>query len=97
DESELASLMAHQIAHVAARHFTEYSSIVQSISLTPLLAVPFSEEMEEEADYLGVQYLYKSGSEPNAMLRILQKLKAEESSKLRSTFFPMHPLSGGGS
>ena len=104
DESELASIMAHQIAHVAARDSTEYFSSQQGFSLTPFLTgwtpfstVQFSEEMEEEADYLGVQYLYKSGYDPNAMVRLLQRLQLKERSERRSTFFPIHPLTGGGS
>ena len=39
----------------------------------------------EEADYLGIQYLYKAGYNPNAAVTMLQKLQAEEALKSAST------------
>jgi len=83
-ESELAGVMAHEIAHVAARHGTRQQTKGQLIHLgtIPLimmggwagyaiyqgagLAIPmgflaFTRANEREADYLGLQYLYKSG------------------------------------
>src|SRR5437016_11335909 len=78
-ESELAGVMAHEIAHVAARHGTRqatrgtiinYASIPlifmggwagyairQGASVAiPLGFLHFSQAMESEADYLGLQY-----------------------------------------
>jgi predicted Zn-dependent protease len=92
DESELAGVMAHQVAHVAARHSTEQASSQQSFTATSLSAMPFSREMEEEADYLGVQYLHRSGYDPNGMVRLLQILQGKGGTSL-----PWHPFSGYGS
>jgi len=104
DEAELAGVMAHEIAHVAARHGTEQESKGQLVSfaalplifvagpigygiqqaanlLVPLTFLSFSRGMEEEADYLGVQYLYKTGYDPSAMVRFFEKLQAQEKAK----------------
>jgi len=119
DEAELAGVMAHEIAHVAARHGTEQESKGQLVSfaalplifvagpigygiqqaanlLVPLTFLSFSRGMEEEADYLGVQYLYKTGYDPSAMVRFFEKLQAQEKAKpgSMSKLFSTHPPTG---
>jgi predicted Zn-dependent protease len=116
EESELAGVMAHEIAHVAARHGTEQLSKGQLFQfaaiplifvtggigyglqqaanlLVPLTFLKFSRGMEEEADYLGVQYLYKTGYDPSAMVRFFEKLQAQEKAKPGSVskLFSTHP------
>jgi predicted Zn-dependent protease len=119
DEAELAGVMAHEIAHVAARHGTEQESkgqlvsymalplifvagpvgygVEQAISVfVPFTFLRFSRGMETEADYLGVQYLYKSGYDPSAMVRFFEKLQAKEKAKPGSIsrLFSTHPPTG---
>jgi predicted Zn-dependent protease len=119
DEAELAGVMAHEIAHVAARHGTEQASrgqlfqyasiplifvgggVAYGISqaanvLVPLSFLKFSRGMEEEADYLGVEYMYKTGYDPNAMVRFFEKLQAKEKAKpgTVSKLFATHPATG---
>src|SRR5207248_2379041 len=119
EEAELAGVMAHEIAHVAARHGTEQASkgellnfasiplifmggpigygIQQAANLlVPLTFLKFSRKMEEEADYLGTQYLYKSGYDPSAMVNFFEKLQAKEKAKPGSvsTLFSSHPATG---
>ena len=55
--------------------------------------------MEEEADYLGVQYLYRSGYDPNGMVRLLRMLQFKGGSEPRSPsiILGLHPFSGYGS
>jgi predicted Zn-dependent protease len=100
EEAELAGVMAHEIAHVAARHGTEqytkaqlfnYASIPlifvgggigYGISLlVPLQFLQFSRSAEREADYLGVQYAYKTGYDPTAFISFFEKIKAQEKHK----------------
>lgn len=104
EEAELAGVMAHEIAHVAARHGTEqyskaqlfnYASIPlifvgggigygvrQAFSLlVPLQFLKFSRSAEREADYLGVQYAYKTGYDPAAFISFFEKIKAQEKHK----------------
>jgi predicted Zn-dependent protease len=119
DESELAGVMAHEIAHVAARHGAEQASKAQlmNIATIPLifvggaagfglrqvagLAIPlgflqFSRKDEAEADYLGLQYLYKTGYDPSAAVSFFEKLQAKESARPGSVskMFSTHPPTG---
>ena len=118
-ESELAGVMAHEIAHVAARHGTRQATRGQVINLAsiPLIfmggwtgygirqaagfAIPmgfmkFSRGMEQEADFLGLQYLYKSGYDPAAFTDFFEKLQADQKRKpgTISKLFSSHPPTG---
>ncbi|MDP3954119.1 MAG: M48 family metallopeptidase [bacterium] len=116
DEAELAGVMAHEIAHVAARHGTRQATKgrIANIAMIPLIfmggwtgygirqaagmAIPmtflkFSRAYEEEADELGLQYLWKAGYDPTAMPSIFEKLSAMEKRKqgTLSRVFSSHP------
>jgi beta-barrel assembly-enhancing protease len=117
NEAELAGVMAHEIAHVAARHAMEnqtkasliqYGLIAGSIFLggwpaailnntaglgLMLTFMKFSRSAEEEADKLGVQYLYASGYDPNSMATMFEKLEAQNKKKpgFISKAFASHP------
>ena len=41
----------------------------------------FSRGFEAEADYLGVQYMYKAGYDPQAFVSFFEKIKAQEKKK----------------
>ena len=115
-EAELASAMAHEIAHVAARHGTRQASRGQIANLASLplifmggwpgyivrqgasLALPmtflkFSRGFEQEADLLGLQYLYKAGYDPTAFVDFFERMEALEKKKpgTVSELFRSHP------
>ena len=104
NEAELAGVMAHEIAHVAACHAARENTRGQLINLASIplifvggpigyvgyeaagLALPmtflkFSRNFESEADYLGVEYMYKAGYDPNAFTTFFEKMKAMEKHK----------------
>ena len=115
-EAELAGVMAHEIAHVCARHATRQLTRAQyaNFATIPLifvgggigyaayqaagLALPitflsFQRGFEAEADYLGLQYMYKSGYDPQSFVAFFEKLQAMEKKKpgtLAKTF-ASHP------
>lgn len=119
NESEIAGVMAHEIAHVAARHGVEQASkgrLFQWLSLplvfvggpvgaimqnavnilVPLSFLKFSRGAEEEADRLGLQYMWASGYDPTSMLSFFEKLKAREKRKpgTLEKLFSTHPATG---
>jgi len=102
-EAELAGVMSHEIAHVAARHGTrnQTKGEIAQLATIPLImlgpggwagyglyeglnfAVPmsflkFNRDAEREADYLGLQYMYKTGYDPNAFVTFFEKIEADE-------------------
>jgi beta-barrel assembly-enhancing protease len=116
EEAELAGVMAHEIAHVAARHAMRQMtrSHFANIASVPLIfvgggvgyaawsaagiAVPmtfmkFSRGFEEEADYLGLQYMYKTGYDPQSFMSFFEKVQAKEKIKpgTISKIFASHP------
>jgi len=48
---------------------------------TPLTYLKFSRHFESEADFLGIQYMYKAGYDPQALTAFFEKIKSLERSK----------------
>jgi hypothetical protein len=59
----------------------------------PLTFLQFSREFESEADFLGVQYLYRSGYDPQAFVTFFEKIENLEKQKpgLIARAFETHP------
>ncbi len=116
-EAELAGVMAHEIAHVAARHGTRQASRGQIANLAtiplifmggwggygaqqaasilvPMTFLKFSRGFEEEADFLGMQYIYKAGYDPLALIDFFEKLQTMEKRKpgVLAKIFSTHPM-----
>ena len=116
-EAELAGVMAHEIAHVAARHGTCQQTkgemvqigtipliflggwagygIRQGVSLLiPMGFLQFSREYEKQADYLGLQYMYKAGYDPTAFVDFFEKIETMEKRKpgTMAKVFSTHPM-----
>jgi predicted Zn-dependent protease len=59
----------------------------------PMTFLKFSREFEAQADYLGVQYMYRAGYDPQAFITFFEKVQALEKRKpgLVSKAFSDHP------
>jgi predicted Zn-dependent protease len=116
NEAELAGVMAHEIAHVAACHAARENTrgqianmatiplifvgggvgyAVQSLAslALPMSFLKFSRGFESEADYLGLEYMYKSGYDPQAFTAFFEKVEAQEKEKpgVVAKAFATHP------
>jgi predicted Zn-dependent protease len=68
--------------------------IYEAASLAvPITFLQFSREFEAQADYLGVQYMYRSGYDPQAFISFFEKIQALEKRKpgLVAKAFSDHP------
>jgi predicted Zn-dependent protease len=118
EEDEFAGAVAHEVAHVAARHMTRQAtkSEIANIASIPLsvvlggwagvvarqgagLVIPmtflsFSRRDESEADYLGLQYMYAAGYDPNGAINIFERLQAlsRRQPGRVSKLFSTHPM-----
>ena len=119
EEDETAAAIAHEIAHVAARHMTKQatkSAIVNAASIpvsillgggpaavlarqgaglgVPAVFLHFTRKDETEADYLGLQYMYAAGYDPNGAISIFEKLQSLQRKKpgTISQIFSTHPM-----
>jgi predicted Zn-dependent protease len=59
----------------------------------PITFLKFSREFESQADYLGVQYMYRAGYDPQAFISFFEKIQALEKRKpgMVSKTFSDHP------
>ena len=116
NEAELAGVMSHEIAHVAACHIARENTrgTLAQLASIPVIFVggwagvgaanavgpalmgtmmKFSRGFEAEADYLGLQYMYKSGYDPQAFTAFFEKIQAQEKKKpgTLAKAFSSHP------
>src|SRR5271166_390936 len=119
NEAELAGVMAHEIAHVAACHVAREQTRGNIVNLAsiPLIFVPggwavyeatqvamgigvpltfmkFSRNFESEADFLGMEYMYKTGYDPQSFISFFEKIEAQEKKKpgTLAKAFASHPM-----
>jgi len=89
--ANLAEIMA--IPLIFARGPAAYGAYEGAALAVPLTFLQFSREFEAQADYLGVQYMYKAGYDPQAFISFFEKVQAREKKKpgTISKAFSTHP------
>ncbi len=119
NEAELAGVMAHETAHVAACHVAREQTRGNIVNLAsiglifipggwavyegtqaalgigvPLTFMKFSRTFEAQADFLGMEYMYKAGYDPQAFISFFEKIEAQEKKKpgFIAKAFSSHPM-----
>ncbi len=102
-EAQLAGVLAHEIAHVAANHWgsQETKRTLLQYAMIPLIFTPmsypvyigiseglnfgiplaflkFSRGDEQQADFLGLQYMWKAGYDPKAYLAMFSNIMQQQ-------------------
>jgi predicted Zn-dependent protease len=87
-----------QIGAMAAMIFVPYGwagyGIYEGMQLAiPLTFLKFSRDAEREADFLGIQYMYKAGYDPNSYVTFFERIQADEKRRpgTVSKVFSTHP------
>jgi predicted Zn-dependent protease len=70
----------------------EASNAAMSLAM-PVAFMKFSRDFEAQADYLGLQYMYKAGYDPQSFISFFEKIKSQEKQKpgTLSRTFASHP------
>ncbi len=87
-----------QIGAMAAMIFVPYGwagyGIYEGMQLAiPLTFLKFSRDAEKEADFLGIQYMYKAGYDPNSYVTFFERIQADEKRRPGTVpkMFSTHP------
>jgi predicted Zn-dependent protease len=72
-----------QLLSIPAMIFIPYSmagyAMYQGLNLAiPLTFLKFSRDAEREADFLGIQYMYKAGYDPNSYVTFFERIQADD-------------------
>ena len=84
DDDGIAVIIGHEMGHVVAHHIHERISQritwdVLTLGIAELVAelgffLPWSRKQESEADYLGINFMYLAGYDPDAASKFWKKL-----------------------
>jgi predicted Zn-dependent protease len=106
-EAELAGVVAHEVAHVAARHDARIATRNRIWKLISYCSGPaggavklagyiWSTKLrrgaEREADFLGLEYQYASGYDPRAFVQFFERLHIAEDHSFIGKMFARYPL-----
>ena len=72
-----------QLASIPAMIFIPYTwagyALYQGLNMAiPLTFLKFSRDAEREADFLGIEYMYKAGYDPNSYVTFFERIQADE-------------------
>ena len=88
-----AQLASIPLIILAQGSWLGYGLYEASSLAVPMTFLKFSRDFEAQADYLGVQYMYRAGYDPQAFITFFEKIQALEKRKpgLVSKAFSDHP------
>ena len=77
---QYANLATIPLMFVGSWGIYEAASMAINLAL-PITFMKFSRNFEREADYLGLQYMYKAGYDPQAFVSFFEKIEAKDKQK----------------
>ena len=92
--SDFAQIGMIPLIMMTGYSWTGYGIYEGAQLMIPITFLQFSREFEAQADYLGTQYLYKSGYDPMGMVDFFEKINNLEKQKpgIFSRIFADHPV-----
>lgn len=103
DESELAGLLGHEIAHLCHKHLLRSVKNVRlsedkpfqdmiGYMKTNLFDQGLGRDMEFEADTSAMEAVYRTGYDPGGLIRVLKMLETKQNSVAKKdSWFSAHP------
>ena len=93
-KGELAQIGMMAASMVVPWGWTGYAAMQGANIAIPLGFLTFSRSMEREADFYGLQYMYKAGYDPEAFVDFFEKIQGLEKKKpgTISKVFASHPM-----
>lgn len=73
NDDELATIIAHEVAHAVAHHTSERLAHMQT-SENPLLKLAFNREQELEADHIGLFLMTFAGYDPDRAIELWSRM-----------------------
>ena len=89
-QADLSDTIVSAIAYSGLR-YAGAASMLAGVGSVYVVQLPFSREMESEADLIGLELMARAGYDPRLAANLWRKLQAQEGSSAGVVFFKTHP------
>jgi predicted Zn-dependent protease len=89
-QADLSSTIVDVIASSGLR-YSGVASVLTDFGSAYLVRLPFSRQMESEADLIGLELMARAGYDPRLASNLWRKLQAQEGTPASAEFFASHP------
>jgi predicted Zn-dependent protease len=89
-QADLSSTIVDVIAGSGLR-YSAVASVLTDFGSVYLVRLPFSRQMESEADLIGLELMARAGYDPRLASNLWRKLQAQEGTPGSAEFFASHP------
>jgi predicted Zn-dependent protease len=89
-QADLSNMIIEGIASSGLR-YAGAASALTSVGSVYLVRLPFSRQMESEADLIGLELMARAGYDPRLAANVWRKIQAQEGTPGSAEFFNSHP------